>query len=108
MKTVGGFSLALILFTGFAQAQDPEDTPAAQSSADIRVLLPASVPSEAYNVENIELKRDAGTLTLRSGQISFLAPVMKRTVMAVFAGDGQFQLKPAVPIEEGYLTKLTG
>ena len=108
MKTVGGFALFLTLFSAGALSQEPEDTPKAQTSADTRVILPNTLPGEAYNVENIELKRDVGTLTLRSGQIAFLAPVMQHTVMAVFAGDGQFHLKPAIPIEEAYLTRLIG
>lgn len=61
---------------------------------------------ETYAVNSVELKRDVGTLTLRSGRISFLAPVMNRVVKAVFVGDGQFTLTPAVPSEQAYLRMI--
>jgi hypothetical protein len=67
-----------------------------------------SVPAETYRVENIELKRDVGTLTLRTGQLTFLPPVLNRVAMAVFNGEGRFQLKPAIPIEERHLNLLLG
>jgi hypothetical protein len=51
-------------------------------------------PLEAYTVNNLALKRDAGTITLRSGRVSFLPPVMGRVVKAVFVGDGVFTLAP--------------
>src|SRR6185369_232523 len=63
-------------------------------------LLRDAVPAVAYRVENIELKRDVGTLTLRSGQIVFLPAVLNRVVAAVFVGEGRFQMKPAMRIEE--------
>lgn len=59
--------------------------------------------SETYNVNNLTLKRDVGTLTLRSGRVSFFAPVMGRVVKAVFVGDGSFVLEPAPPLERKYL-----
>lgn len=61
---------------------------------------------ETYTVNNITLKRDVGTMTLRTGRISFLAPVMGRVVKAVFAGDAQFTLTPAVPSEQAYLRMI--
>ena len=82
---------------------------AAQPNADpnYRSLRDAA-PSQTYRVENVELKRDVGTLTLRTGQITFLAPVLNRVSMAVFNGEGRFHLKPAIAIEERHLNKLTG
>lgn len=65
-------------------------------------------PVEAYMVENIELKRDAGVLTLRRGQIAFLPPVLGRVAQAVFIGDGRFQMTPVVPIEQQHLQKVIG
>src|SRR5207244_2849989 len=64
--------------------------------------------AESYSVSNLTLKRDVGTLTLRSGKISFLAPVLNRTVAAVFVGDGEFTLTPAIVIERGYLNSIIG
>ena len=82
-------------------------SPLANSDANYHALRNAA-PQETYRVENIELKRDVGTITLRTGEITFLAPVMGRMTMAVFSGEGRFQLKPAIPIEEAHLNKLLG
>jgi Peptidase family M1 domain len=79
----------------------------ANTDANYHALRTAA-PQETYRVENIELKRDAATITLRTGEITFLAPALGRVTMAVFSGEGRFQLKPAIPIEEDHLTKLLG
>jgi hypothetical protein len=62
---------------------------------------------ETYTVSNLTLKRDAGTIVLRSGRVSFLPPVMERVVRAVFVGDGQFTLAPAMALERDYLRRIT-
>jgi Carboxypeptidase regulatory-like domain/Peptidase family M1 domain len=62
---------------------------------------------ETYTVTNLALKRDIGTVILRSGLVSFLPPVMGRVVRAVFVGDGQFTLTPVIPLERGYLRLIT-
>ena len=72
------------------------------------VALRNGAPAESYLVENIELKRDVGTITLKSGQISFLPPVLGRVTTAVFSGEGRFQLKPAIPIEAEHLNRVLG
>ncbi len=59
--------------------------------------------AESYNTENIVLQRDAGTLTFKSGELSFLAPVLGRQAVAVFTGQGRFHLKPALPTETARL-----
>ncbi|MGB9456458.1 MAG: M1 family aminopeptidase [Bryobacteraceae bacterium] len=59
--------------------------------------------AESYNTENIVLQRDAGTLTFKSGELSFLAPVLGRRAVAVFTGQGRFHLKPALPTETARL-----
>lgn len=61
---------------------------------------------ESYTVSNLQLKHDVGTFLLRSGRVSFLAPVMNRVVRAVFVGDGQFTLTPAVSSEKAYLRMI--
>jgi hypothetical protein len=60
------------------------------------------------SVTNLVLKRDAGTFTLRSGEIYFLAPVEDRTVGAVFVGEGEFTLTPPVDYEKRSLALFTG
>jgi hypothetical protein len=82
-------------------------SPLANSDANYHALRNAA-PQETYRVENIELRRDVATITLRSGELTFLPPVLGRVAMAVFSGEGRFQLKPAIPIEEAHLNKLLG
>ncbi|MCA1643237.1 MAG: hypothetical protein LC785_15105 [Acidobacteria bacterium] len=60
------------------------------------------------SVSNLVLKRDAGTFTLRSGELYFLAPVEHRTVGAVFVGEGEFTLTPPVEYEKRSLALFTG
>jgi Carboxypeptidase regulatory-like domain/Peptidase family M1 domain len=62
---------------------------------------------ETYTVNNLTITRDVGTLTLKSGRISFLAPVAGRFVEAVFVGDGEFLLKPALSIERDHIRLVT-
>jgi hypothetical protein len=92
--------ITLLVFARLVSAQPYSDV-------NYRALRDA-VPAESYRVENIELRRDVGTLTLKTGQITVLSPALNRVSMAVFNGEGRFQLKPAISIEERYLNKLTG
>jgi hypothetical protein len=79
----------------------------ANSDPNYRTLRD-SQPAEAYRVENIELKRDVSTITLRRGQIVFLPPVLGRVAAAVFVGEGRFQLKAAIALEAVEIQKITG
>ena len=81
------FPLALIPLCAFAD--DP----------NYRALRDGA-PTEVLRTENVELRRDTGTITLKNGQLAF--------IKAVFTGDGIFRLKPAIPIEERHLTLVTG
>lgn len=59
-------------------------------------------------VNNLVLKRDAATFTLRSGEIYFAPVVEKRTVGAVFFGAGEITLTPPTNAEKHSLTIYTG
>src|SRR5262245_2470848 len=63
--------------------------------------------AETYEVTNLTLKRDVGAITLRSGRVGFLAPVLGKTAIGVFSGDGEFTLTPVIAIEKRYLALLT-
>jgi hypothetical protein len=63
--------------------------------------------AEAFVADNIVLKRDVGTLKLKSGTIGFTAPISGRDTVAVFSGEGELTLTPATPIEAAYLKRLT-
>jgi Carboxypeptidase regulatory-like domain/Peptidase family M1 domain len=58
-------------------------------------------------VNNLVLKRDAATFTLRSGEIYFAPAVNERTVGAVFFGDGELTLTPPTDIEKRSLELFT-
>ncbi|HYO63988.1 MAG TPA: carboxypeptidase regulatory-like domain-containing protein [Pyrinomonadaceae bacterium] len=60
----------------------------------------ARFDTAVYAVNNLVLKRDAATFTLRSGEIYFLPPVEGRTVGAVFVGDGELTLTPPTDAEK--------
>ena len=90
-----------------AQSASPLANPLANSEANYHALR-TGAPQQTYRVENIELKRDVATITLRNAAITFLPPVLGHVTMAVFSGEGRFQLKAAIPIEEDHLNKLFG
>ena len=64
--------------------------------------------AETYEVTNLTLKRDVGAITLRSGRVGFLAPVLGKVAVGVFSGDGEFTLTPFIPLEKRYLKLITG
>lgn len=80
---------------------------APNSEPNYRALRDA-VPTETYAVNNLTLKRDVGVMTLRTGSVSFLAPVLGRVAIGVFTGEGEFNLTPAIWVEKDYLKFITG
>src|SRR5215475_10464608 len=58
--------------------------------------------AETYEVTNLTLKRDVGVITLRSGRVGFLAPVLGKVAVGVFT------LTPVIDIEKRYLRLFTG
>jgi Carboxypeptidase regulatory-like domain/Peptidase family M1 domain len=64
-------------------------------------------PGETYEVSDLTLKRDVGTITLRSGRVSFLPPVLGKVAVGVFTGEGEFTLTPIVDFEKSYLKLIT-
>jgi hypothetical protein len=93
-------SLALIgLLAPTLTAQTPDP--------NYRALRDAA-PAESFIVENIDLVRDVARLNLKTGTITFLAPIENRHMLAVFRGEGTFTLTPVVPIERDYLMRLAG
>ncbi|HEY8188425.1 MAG TPA: carboxypeptidase regulatory-like domain-containing protein [Pyrinomonadaceae bacterium] len=58
-------------------------------------------------VNNLVLKREGASFTLRAGEIYFLAPVEGRYSAAVFIGEGEFTLVPPTEIEQNSLRIFT-
>ena len=69
-----------------------------------RALRNLALSGDAVTVNNLELKRDAGTFHLRSGVVCFVTPVESKVTGAVFIGDGNFILDP--PESERSMLKL--
>ncbi len=59
------------------------------------------------SVNNLVLKRDAATFTLKSGEIYFIAPVEGKRMGAVFVGEGTLSLTPPVEHEKRSLALFT-
>ena len=79
----------------------------AKSDPNYRALRDGAIES-TVSVQNLTLIRDQGQFTFREGGISFLAPVLGKTVTAVFTGSGTFTLKPLIEPERNYLVMVTG
>lgn len=71
-------------------------------------VLRENAPTDAVRVENIELKRDKGTLTLKTGQLAFVKGPADRPMIAVFTGEGVFQLTAVLPMEAAHIAKVIG
>ena len=71
-----------------------------------RALREADI-ADVYGVEDVVLKRDAGTLTLKKGMIGFTAPQLGRDTVVVFNGDGEFDFVPGLSVEKAHLKNLT-
>ena len=72
------------------------------------VKLRQAQPAVTSLVENIILKRDVGTFTLRQGTISFTPPVLGKVTIGVFIGSGEFSLQPAAALDKAYLKSIIG
>jgi hypothetical protein len=78
----------------------------ANSDPNYRALREA-VPAETFAVERVSIIRDIGQIVLRKGTIAFTTPVLGRTPIAIFVGDGEFRLAPTLGLERNYLRSLT-
>jgi hypothetical protein len=58
-------------------------------------------------VNNLVIKRDAATFTLKSGEIYFAPEVKDRTFGAVFFGEGELTLTPPTEVEKHSLSLFT-
>jgi hypothetical protein len=95
-------TILLAQFVAYAQSA----APAPNSNPTYQALRNSTLSGEAVSVNNLELKRDAGTFHLHSGTICFVAPVAGRVTGAVFVGEGNFILDPPAS-EQAMLRLLT-
>jgi hypothetical protein len=85
---------ALSVFTLFISSHPVSITAQLPGNATYRQLRALMPGGDAIAVKNLELKRDAGTFTLRTGNIAFYGSVNGKVTGAVFVGDGHFHLTP--------------
>lgn len=96
--TVVALLLAIGLLATTARAQQPP--PASPELAAYSALRALGMSGEVCTVSNVVLRRDAGVLTLKSGELYFAAPVEGRVTAAVFLGDGEFAMTPPLECEK--------
>jgi hypothetical protein len=83
------------------------DASVPNSDPTYQQLRNLTLGGEAVSVSNFDLKRDAGTFHLHSGTVCFVTPVQGKVTGAVFTGDGNFVLDPALESERKSLKLLT-
>jgi Carboxypeptidase regulatory-like domain/Peptidase family M1 domain len=76
----------------------------------LSLRLPKNEPDFAGSyatVNNLILKRDAATFTLKTGEIYFLAPVENKYTGAVFIGTGEMSMTPPTAAEKNSIRIFT-
>jgi Peptidase family M1 domain len=89
------------LYAADNQISPPNGDPAYQQLRNL------ALGSEAFTVNNFNLKRDAGTFHFASGTVCFVSPVQGKVTGAVFVGEGRFNLDPPLESERKSLKLLT-
>jgi hypothetical protein len=89
------------------EAPPPLTPTAANSDPIYRQLRQITIGNESSSVNNLALKRDAGTFKFRAGTFYFLVPVQGKITGAVFIGDGTFSLDSPTESERRSLSLLT-
>jgi hypothetical protein len=98
--------LATVLLSTSAAAQPSKDVTAPNSHPVYRELRSIAIGTEAIQVSEFVLPKDAATFTL-TGTIYLLAPVQGRVTGAVFIGKGSMAYTPPVASERRMLGILT-
>jgi hypothetical protein len=97
---------AFLLAAPFAAAQNA--APAGPNSDPVyQQIRNITLASDAYTIENIDLKRDAATFHLKSGTMCFVPPVQGKVTGAVFVGEGSMSFDAPSPGERRSLKLLT-
>ena len=87
------------LMAAAARAYGQNSGSGANSDPTYQALRNITLGTEAVTVNDLKLKRDAGTFTLNSGVVCFVAPVNEKVTGAVFVGQGTFTLLPPTAAE---------
>ena len=70
--------------------------------------LREAIPAETFGIENLILQRDVAQFTLQTGRVTFLTPLHDKRMLAVFLGEGMFEVAPITTMDRAYLAKLAG
>ena len=109
MKTL---SLLLILLLSFlnncgliAVGKDKEQLPTRYETLYDQLMNLKADPNQVAMVNNIVIKRDAGTFTLNSGNLFLCQPIDNKIRACIFIGDGIFSFDPPNDIERGQIQR---
>ena len=71
-------------------------------------IINKQLSGESFAVDNLIIKKDRASFTLKSGEIYFLEPVEGVVTGGVFIGEGEFYLTPPTETEKKHLSIFTG
>jgi hypothetical protein len=97
----------LLLTASFTTASAQNTAPGPNSDPTYQALRNLSLSGEGVSINNLALKREAGTFHLHSGTMCFVSPVQGKVTGAVFVGSGTFVLDPPSDTERKSLELLT-
>ena len=104
--------LLLLIFCGSGLCQtgaELEAEPKLMTSKSVyEAVSKLGVDGRALPVVNLSFTRDAHEFLFKSGTFYFLSPILEKTVMAVFLGDGAYSIKPSNPHESNILGMVHG
>jgi hypothetical protein len=101
------FHTVLFLFTISLTSLGQQSSTAANSDPTYKQLREITIGSESFALKDFVLKRDAGTFTFRSGNLTFLSAVNGKITGAIFAGDAIFSLAPPLGTESRMISMLS-
>ena len=102
-----GFSASAQKSPPANQTQEPVRDSPANSDPVYQQLRHLEDFSTFASVNNLVLKRDAATFTLKTGEIYFASPIEGRVTAAVFIGAGELMLTPPTDAEKRSLELFT-
>ena len=106
-KIVCRLIVSIVLLAAIpSRAAKQEISPPANSHPDYVALRRAEL-GQTFAVKDLTLTRDLGVFRLISGTVTFLKPVLDKTPIAVFSGDGEFSLDPATAQETHIISLYT-
>lgn len=101
MRAAQSAAILCVFFLFFSAASLADSSPQTPNSDPVyQQLRGVGLSGEAINLANVELKRDLGIFSFKSGTMFFLAPVQGKVTGAVFLGSAAFTLAPSSASEK--------